>query len=94
MTPKEAIDHLVCGRINCLNNADEDEKLRNLCIHALEKQIPKKPAHDFRGLYDMCPVCYKNGVHIMVSIPENIPKIKYNFCPYCGQAIDWMEDNE
>ena len=91
MTPKEAIE--------VFNNptqhwTNEREQAITLAIEALEKQIPKKPAHDFRGLYDFCSACYKNARHIMVSIPENTPKIKYNFCPYCGQAIDWTEVEE
>lgn len=36
MTNQEAINHLLCGRI--LTDKDEDDKLRRMCIEALEKQ--------------------------------------------------------
>lgn len=39
MTYEEARTHLLCGKINCLNDFSEDQKLRAKCIEALEKQI-------------------------------------------------------
>lgn len=38
MTNKEAIQHLVCGKINCLCNEYDDERLRAKCIEVLKKQ--------------------------------------------------------
>ena len=63
----------------------------NLAISALEKQIPKKPdlegdGYDDNGelIYDtwICPCC---GKYYEVYYEE------YEFCPQCGQAIDWTE---
>lgn len=61
-------------------------------IEALEKQIPKKP--DFEGdgyadgqlVYDtwICPHCEKK---------YEVDYEEYDFCPNCGQAIDWSEDD-
>lgn len=59
---------------------------------ALEKQIPKKPAYDGDGyapdgtfVWDewLCPCC---GTRYEVDYDE------YDFCPNCGQAIDWSEE--
>ena len=63
----------------------------NLAISALEKQIPKKPdlegdGYDDNGelIYDtwICPCC---GKYYELYYEE------YEFCPQCGQAIDWTE---
>ena len=60
-------------------------------VEALEKQIPKKPdlegdGYDDNGelIYDtwICPCCEE---HYEVDYEE------YEFCPKCGQAIDWRE---
>lgn len=62
----------------------------NMAIQALEKQIPKKPNLEGDGyadgllVYDtwICPCCEK---HYEVDYDE------YDYCPNCGQAIDWSE---
>jgi len=51
-----------------------------LAIAALEKQLPKKPYEDFPVLF--CPVCWR----------VVYPQIKY--CPDCGQALDWRNDEK
>ena len=58
---------------------------------ALEKQIPTKP--DFEGdgyadgqlVYDtwICPHC---GEYYEVDYDD------YDYCPNCGQAIDWSDE--
>lgn len=64
-----------------------------LATKALEKQIPKHPhlegdGYDDNGymIYDtwICPCCEK---HYEVDYD------KYDYCPSCGQHIDWS-DNE
>ena len=50
-------------------------------ISALEKQIPKKRYIKFP--YSYCPVCN-----------ENITDESPNYCPECGQAIDWRNEDE
>lgn len=62
-------------------------------IEALEKQILKKPILEGDGyddtdtcvlIYDtwICPNCDK---HYEVDFDE------YDYCPICGQAIDWSD---
>ena len=62
-----------------------------MAVGALEKQIPKKPTYDGDGyapdgtfVWDewLCPCC---GTRYEVDYDE------YDFCPNCGQAIDWSE---
>ena len=69
-------------------------------IEALEKQIPKKPQyvdtrfrHHGRKISDgssldkcyKCPNCNSHIFHVFDS---------EKCCKYCGQALDWSEDND
>lgn len=49
------------------------------CKEALEKQIPKKPKRDCTEVAP-CPVC---GFSVIEKVE--------NFCPHCGQALDWSD---
>ena len=58
------------------------------CAHgkakeALEKQIPKKP-HENKNEY-YCPNCY---IGFDWDTETNLKGNVYQYCPYCGQAID------
>lgn len=66
----------------------------DMAIKALEKQVAKKPSfegdgydHDGNLVYDtwICPCCEK---HYEVDYEE------YDYCPSCGQRIDWSEEQE
>lgn len=71
---------------------DTIEELRQVIISALEKQISKKTketeAYPHR-LY--CPECY----FTLAFNKDNLDFIKsnqmYNYCPACGQALDWSD---
>ena len=56
-----------------------------LAIEALEKQIPKKPVGEWYLL--ACPIC--NGV-----VDEHECNYKFDYCPNCGQKIDWSEADD
>lgn len=66
----------------------KDKCAFGMAITALEKQIPKKPDLEGDGyadghlVYDtwICPNC---GVKYEVDYEE------YDWCPDCGQHIDW-----
>lgn len=86
MRAKNAIYHL--GREHICN-----EVARQTAIKALKKQIPKKPnkckGHKQNDYY--CAVCrYYLGDEMEMKFAGLQPK----FCPDCGQALDWSEDNE
>jgi hypothetical protein len=51
-----------------------------LIIEALEKQIPKKLKDD-GWLY--CPIC---GRDVLMD--------RFDYCPDCGQALDWSDTND
>lgn len=63
----------------------------DVAIECIEKQIPKKPILEADGyaddelVYDtwICPNCDKS---------YEVDYDSYNFCPNCGQAIDWSDE--
>ena len=65
----------------------------DMAIEALEKQIPKKPYLSGDGywngqlVYDTwtCPNCSKS---------YEVDYDNYDYCPECGQRIDWSEVEE
>lgn len=84
MTRQTTIQYLVeHGYIN--------DEVKNLCIEALEKQIPKKPYYEGNGysdgelVYDTwrCPNC---------DSAYEVEYDDYKYCPNCGQAIDWRDE--
>lgn len=71
-----------CDYIKEINNAYWAEE------EALEKQIPQKPL-DFGDKAYLCPICRRNNFY---DGTETLNKT--NFCNYCGQALDWSENND
>ena len=82
MTAAEAKERLLHSK---MPNDAERREYDLAVLHALDKQIPKKPtsfAIDNNGytIYDCeCPNCEQ-------SHRELFP---FAFCIYCGQKIDW-----
>ena len=72
---------------------DKEISAIEMAMEALEKQIPKKPYLEGDGyadgylVYDtwICPHCEK---HYEVDYDD------YDYCPNCGQKIDWSEQND
>ena len=62
-----------------------------IAIEAIEKKVPKTPNYEGDGysdgvlVYDtwICPCC---GKEYEVDCDD------YKYCPECGQAIDWSEE--
>lgn len=96
MTPKEALEAIkikqisIEGKVDKITNFFEGLSVAN---SALEKQIPKKPTlegdgYDDNGelIYDtwICPCCEE---HYEVDYED------YGYCPKCGQALDWSDNN-
>lgn len=85
--------------INILRTLSEDKQLnldvRNAILQgesALKKQVPKVPDYEGDGyndkgnlIYDTayCPYC-RHKFEVDYDTP--------NFCPECGQALDWSEN--
>ena len=63
-----------------------------IAIQALEKQIPKKPTYEGDGyapdgtfVFDewICPCC---------ETRYEVDYDDYDYCPNCGQKIDWSDE--
>ena len=80
MTYEETIKHFksLQKRYTKEHNGRMCEKV-NLALKALEKQIPKKPREA------KCQSCNHR-------IPVVVQEGKMRFCPFCGQKIDWSDD--
>ena len=59
------------------------ERALQIAREVFDKQRPMKPTYDHRYAEMGCSMCGN-----MVSGWEELP----NFCPRCGQAIDWREE--
>ena len=68
-------------------------KAKELAIEALRKQIPQKADTKHQTWYGIitrletfvCPNC--KG-----SLYDEKRNVYHNYCPDCGQAIDWSDD--
>lgn len=72
----------------------EAKKYVNSLQELVSKATPKKPIYR-KVLYKedyfyFCPTC---GVRVPLY-HNGYDQFMYPFCPYCGQAIDWSEDEE
>lgn len=89
---------LLAWNSNAYLNMCESDDMHNAIV-ALEKQIPKKPQyvdtrfrHHGRKISDgssldkcyKCPNCNGHIFHVFDS---------EKCCKYCGQALDWSENN-
>jgi len=67
---------------------NEDVELAGVAIEALEKQIPKKPLAGIDFMGNEFRICCKCSAIVKDG------EWRANYCPDCGQAIDWSENNE
>ena len=63
-------------------------KAFDLAINALEKQILRRPIGDF----DSCPHYRCPNCKCSVKMYEN--DNTYPHCGFCGQALDWSDNDE
>ena len=89
MTYEEAIRYAI-GLTKSGGNMQRQE-FGKLAVKALEKQIPKKHFVMINKVNQRelnCPNCDAfHGYYGDVYIPSNS-----EFCPWCGQAIDWSDE--
>ena len=91
MTYREAIESFQMDECaDCYAPIEECRRCPvGLAIESLEKQEPKKPNEtDAYPHRVYCPNCYWTFWYNK----ENIIRDMYKYCPDCGQAIDWSED--
>ena len=67
---------------------NEDVELAGIAIEALEKQKPKKPLAGIDFMGNEFRICCKCSAIVKDG------EWRANYCPDCGQAIDWSENNE
>lgn len=96
MTAKEAIKTIKIAVAEVEWNYPLDYSVAfETAIEALEKQIPKKITHEATlQRCATCPTC-KNVLDEFIEFIPGQPKIRVTFthCHFCGQALDWSEDN-
>ena len=63
--------------------SEEDIESFEIAVAAMEKQDPEKPTYDHRYAEMGCSICGN-----LVGGWEEQP----DYCPQCGQKIDWTED--
>ena len=90
---KEAESHMTGNKIDDEILIDDKtalemaiQALDEITIQALEKQVPKKVIWKYAFYWACCPNC-KNNIY-------DEEKEKFKFCPDCGQALEWSEENE
>ena len=89
---KEALEALECGH---LDTVDIEPYMQAIC-ESLKKQIPKKVKREFLAVggaitcieAEICPNCGKDIYDDEVEVSY------YEYCPDCGQALDWSDENE
>ena len=88
MTKEEAIEQIkkkICCEYPVQHFCTDDCRAGDeycefaIALNAIAKAIPRRPVEDHSGFYS-CRYC------------QNIIRsVGYNFCPNCGQAIDWSD---
>lgn len=64
----------------------------NTAISALEYRIPKKPAYEGNGCDKNGELIYDNWICPHCNNEYEVDYDYYDFCPKCGQAIDWGDE--
>lgn len=90
---KSQLEDLIQDRKSFICGGDDEIYRKDIealkkAVEVLEKQIPKKPISgiDFAGNeYRICCDC---------SAIVQDGEWKANYCPDCGQALDWSDKNE
>ena len=73
-----------CDYCYSQGNFGEQREAFQMAIHALEKQIPKKPKNRYKTRYiwdsAYCPIC-NCGI-----------TARWVYCQCCGQKLDWGDE--
>ena len=86
MLPEKISYAELVGAVGCYGTggyvyADPEPYAIEMAISALEKQMPKKPDKD-----DCCTTCS--------TYLKDDNDVEGDYCPECGQAIDWRNEDE
>ena len=88
----------VCEECSEYENCDHTKQsdIARTCISALEKHIPKKPEANIENgkvKEAKCPSCGYDFPDIGGLGECYFEVEQYDFCPNCGQAIDWNTED-
>ena len=89
MTTQEK-DRIECAIRHIQTAVDVDQWAVEIAVEAMEKQIPKEPA----VMIDtwICPSC-NNEIEYQFLLGDNVLFHGFHdFCPKCGQTINWEEE--
>lgn len=70
----------------------EVKEARILLKKLIDKKTPKKPIFEDLDHYLACPRCWNNLSDLSSIITDDL--IQPEYCPRCGQHIDWRENDE
>lgn len=87
MTPKRAIEILNPEHREHYDSIETVNEACRVAVKALKKQIPKKTEQGTTNAFIYaCPTC--GGPVGSLEVEE----IWCDFCPKCGQALDWSDE--
>lgn len=61
-------------------------------MEALKKQMPKKPTFEGDGYDDSGNIIYDTWICPCCEDRYEVDYERHNYCPTCGQAIDWSDE--
>lgn len=82
-------DRIECAIRHIQTAVDVDPWAAEIAVEAMRKQLAQKPKVPIDTW--VCPECGRD-VEFQAKLGDNIVfNGQYDFCPKCGQAIDWEE---
>lgn len=92
MTPEQAIEYFSNTIVNYGRTAGKTQYIQaaEASLNALKRDVKKNPLNiasevvtdDENAVFGLCPFC---GLEVSND---------FNYCPNCGQALEWSNDNE
>lgn len=92
LTPQEAYEMLQARYVFIAEGIFDSYKVTDKLFEALEKQIPKKVEIEvFEDIDEDTGKPYTMKFEKCSACGEHIGLKSHRFCAYCGQRIDWSE---
>lgn len=81
-----------------VKSIEEIEEYRKIgtvkeCRAAMEKQKPRKPDYEGDGYDDKGELIYDTWICPNCGKKYEVDYDEYDYCPKCGQAIDWSTES-
>lgn len=85
----ENLEYLISG--DCTDNQMDFVEEITMAIEALKKQIPQQPNYEGDGYDDSGNILYDTWICPNCEDRYELDYEIHQFCPVCGQRIDWSE---